>query len=402
MNERWNRLVPPRGLPTAHLGDAELVATELTGAAEKHLSNCVWCQTRRNVPTETDRDELEELLSALDASPMPAEALQLAGSFALPAALSHALEADISNAPEVEPAQLWRLVWRGHDALAVVLERNSWWVTVAPLSTDVKLADEYTAVCDADATSLGCQTAVFMRAATTVPQYTLALYLGDVQPAGVANAANELHNLHVASINQSSPQSGLPTGRPLQVDDWDRQQVLDAFREQMSWFEAATQDVIDDNGDIVGGDATADLPDGDHQSIEELLRRPGLDLMDLSTDTQIRPDRILDLTQGSGRPTPEERTSLETYFGVTISGAYPEAARRALLEIASEPTHRHLWLISNTAESGGQAPDTLRPFLEHMLTQNVAARTVNGSGHDTDAGLTAWRAYWRDKFAVMK
>src|SRR4051794_33448526 len=126
MNEGWERLVPPATAPTAHLDESELAAIELTTAAEKHLADCAWCRGRRDALSDDERGELASLLAEIDAEPAAEDALRVAASFSMPRALAELLSTDAASAPMVQPAQLWRMVWKGRDALGVVLERNSW------------------------------------------------------------------------------------------------------------------------------------------------------------------------------------------------------------------------------------------------------------------------------------
>lgn len=424
MTDRTDRLVPPAVAPTAHLGDEELTAVELSNATAKHLADCAWCQTRRDALTFEDTDDLAALLKELDAAPVPDDAIAAAGNFALPGVLASLLDADETTVPPVQPAQLWRLVWRGQDALGVVLEQNSWWVTIAPLSTDVDLADEYTAVLESDATSLRHPTAVFMRAAMTVPQFTLAHYLGDVTPDGVENASEALRTLQTACLRNSVAPDALSTGHALREDDWDRQDALDSLAELMSWFKSATTDVLDKDGSIFGSDTASGDTEaiGEEVDVVEALKKSRKELTELVERSGLEPARLLDLLQGGGKPTPNERRRLSEALGVNVTGGYTDVARLALLEIASEPAHRHLWLASNKVDEliaeeatavapwgtpkprstrARENPESLQPFLEQMFTQRVAARSVpNGGRGENDGGLAEWRAYWRDRLAM--
>lgn len=455
MTERWDRLVPPVVAPTAHLAEEELAAVELTVQAAKHVAECSWCRTQREALSNDERDELEKLLSKLDAAPAAEDVLNVASGFTVPAALASYVQADPTYAPEVAPAQLWRMAWNGQDALGVVLEKNSWWVTVAPLTTDLELADEYTAVCSADATSLSYPTAVFMRAATSVPAYTLAHFLGELHPKGVDDPVTELRRLQRACVQGIKPPDALPTGRPLQVDDWDRQEALDGLVALMSWFESATSDVLDEHGAIVGGEAedtsdyqTQDDAPGAHgrhrgestQTVDvmEALKSSKKDLRELVESTGLEPARVLDFLQGGGKPTATEREALGHALGVQVTGAYSDVARLALLEVLSEPENRNVWrawprlpyetelgddqshqhnygqgfnagyafghgvVVGPRHASEPIVMESLRPCLEQMLTQSIAARSVPDSGRGERGNVDVWRDFWRDRLAHRK
>jgi hypothetical protein len=417
MTHRWDRVTPPAETPTAHLSDSELAAVQLPAAAEKHLADCGLCRTRRGTLSDAERDFLADLLTDLGTVSAPPETLEAAATLGLPDALTAALDSDAESWPDVAPAQLWRMSWRGQDALAVVLERNSWWVTVAPLSTDVDLADEYTLVCDADATSLTHPTAVFLRAAATVPQFTLSRFLGDVRPVGVERPATELQRLNLACIQSAEPPSTVSTGPTLAVDDWDRQEALDSLVHLMRWFEAATADVLDEDGAVVGGSRPQESDDA--VNVVDLLKRTTADLPTLAESTGLQPARIVTLLQGSGKPSPEERAALGAHFGVTVAGGVTDTGRLALLEVLSEPANRNLWAQAGTATTSsqgnrssegwkreqntaeGRGPgESVRPYIEDLLTHGLAARSVADAtrGH-ADGGLEEWRAYWRDVLA---
>lgn len=418
MTHRWDRVTPPAETPTAHLSDSELAAAQLPAAAEKHLADCGLCRTRRGTLTDAERDSLADLLADLGTVSAPAETLEAAATLRMPEALTAALDSDAESWPDVAPAQLWRMSWRGQDALAVVLEHNSWWVTVAPLSTDVNLADEYTLVCDADATSLTHPTAVFLRAAATVPQFTLSRFLGDVRPVGVESPAAELQRLNLACIQSAEPPSTVPTGPKLAVDDWDRQEALDSLVHLMRWFEAATADVLDEDGAVVGG-GSRPQENVDAVDVVDLLKRTTADLPTLVESTGLQPARIVSLLQGSGKPSPEERAALGAHFGVTVAGGVTDTGRLALLEVLSEPANRDLWAHAGTATISSQrdrssegwrrergsaedrgSGESVRPYIEDLLTHGLAARSVTDAsrGH-VDGGLEEWRAYWRDVLA---
>ena len=398
MTDRWNRLLPPVSAPTAHLDDAEVAASGLDVEAEKHLANCGWCRTRYSHLSAEDRSDLAELLGALADEPIPGTTLDAAGDLAVPANLLRYLEAEPADLPAVAPAQLWRLAWGGRTQLAVTIERDSWWVTVAPVSSDVALADEYAAICDAAASSLNTDAAVFMRAATTVPLYTLAGYLGEFYPPTTDNPAAWLRELHSSAVQQTAPPSDVPTGPALDVDDWDRQEALDTLLDDMRWFAAAAVELADD--EIANTDGLQTPTGTTLASVPDLLRSPGIKMGELIAATDIEAGRLVDLQQGGSQPTADEQRALSEYFGVAVSQSEQQALRRrALLEVVSEPRCRPLWDAKDSPDP--LKTGTPRQLVDRLLNEKIAARTVAGTGRAADADLNAWRAHWRDVIAMM-
>lgn len=111
-----------------------------------------------------------------------------------------------------------------------------------PVTTDAVFADEYTVILDGDDTCLGNTSAVFGRAATTVPTLTLAQFLGDVTVNG-APARDVLEPLDGACVRGRQLELDVPTGTRLGETDWETHEFLDALQEQMQWFAAAVTDV---------------------------------------------------------------------------------------------------------------------------------------------------------------
>lgn len=403
MTERWNRLLPPVSAPTAHLYDAEIAATHLDVNAEKHLANCGWCHTRYEQVSADDRSALDALLGELATAPIRETTLEAAAALTVPTNLLHYLDANPVDIPDVAPAQLWRMAWHGRTQLAVTVDRDSWWVTVAPVSSDVALADEYTAICDASATSLNTEAAVFMRAATTVPLYALAGFLGDVHPSTTDDPSAWLHQLHHSAVQQTPPPTDVPTGPVLAIDDWDRQGALDTLLEDMRWFAAAAVEFADGDEAEEANEVSHEVPAGKAGSATELLRAPGVDVLKLANSTGIELGRLVDLAQGGGQPTPDEQRALSDHFGVAVSQSEQEVLRRrALLQVVPEPRYRALWEASTSAGSPAVLePGTLRLLVARLLNDKIAARTVAGTGRSPDADLEAWRVYWRDLLAMM-
>ena len=401
MSENWNDLVPPAWGVSKHLADGELAAADLTPAADKHLADCAWCRQGRQALSPDDRDGLAALLEQLDRVEVPKEVVQAASALALPGALIDALHTDQAEWPQVAPAQLWRLSWRGLDMLAVVLQRETWWARVAPLTTDVALADEYTYLAGEPSSILAQRTAIFLRATATVPLYTLSWYLGRVASSGNAGTAESLRRLEIACLQQSSPPADLPTGPPLAGDDWDRLEALETLSEQMGFFEAATHGIMDESGPIAG---RVDAGQENAEEASTLLRQRGVELRSLMAGTGLPAGRLTDWKSGHIPPSAEERTALTRYFHVPVKGGgHPENERLALFDLLCEPAHRNDWFASPAEPGTPQPEDRLVPFMEHLLDHPVAARTVTTHGTPgRELSREEWRNVWRDRLAINR
>lgn len=399
MSESWHDLIPPAAGLSAHLGDTELADVDLAPSTEKHLADCAWCQQRRHSLSDDRRQELASLLDELDSVDVPAAAVQAASAWSLPSALVAALQADSSLWPAVAPTQLWRMSWRGQDALAVVLERDSWWARVAPLTTDTGLADEYTFLVDETETTLSQPAAIFMRATATVPLYTLSWFIGDVASAET-DVRQALRRLEVAHLEQSPPPADVPTGSMLTPDDWDRLEALDALSEQMRWFEAATHGIVDDAGPLAG------RVDASHEAAVEastLLNQRGIGLREVADGTGLAASKILDFKSGRLQPSAHDRAALTKHFGLPVRGGHSEDERFATFEVLCEPANRHHWYGWRGRQGGASPEDCLVPFMEDFMDHPVAARSVSAqptSGQDLSR--EDWLRVVRDRLAMHR
>ena len=393
MNDWRDDLIRPPAAPSAHLDDSELIGNPRSTAAEKHLSDCAWCQRRASVAAPDD--DFSRLLEQLDAAPIDL-VLDAARGWKMPTSLRAVLAAE-GTSPPVAPSQLWSMLWQGQQSLVAVIERHGCWVKVAPVTTDVELADEYALVLAAHDTSLGVPAVVFVRARATVPLFVLDRFRGDVHVEGATLA--EMATRTERALRAGEPVVGVPTGRDLVDTDIDRLETLEALQEEMAWFEAAVIDVLDAEGDLRW------MPGGEQSAVPalpaaELLRRPGLQEADLIESTGIEPVRVLELMRGGIEPNPAEVLALRGYFGEEIGSNLGEKAHLALIEVVSEPSKRiarQRWNADHAPDAG---PETVGALIERVLQEPLAARTVTGS-HEVDGSTEAWRIYWRSRLTVL-
>lgn len=407
MTDRWGPYPGPAPLQ-AHLDDAELLDASRSGRAAKHLSDCGLCQSRLHASRVAD-DSFEALLAELDATDVSQQEITPAAGVTLPSRLVSYLQPERPAPDVIGAGQLWRLSWNGRQQLAVVLRRNAFWVDVAPVTVDTSLADEYTLILPADATSLGQPTAVYLRARGTVPLLVLDTYLGTVGASSVTETLRSLEDLigrHRAGLSseQGEPvMSGVTVGAELQVADWDRQAYQDALDEDIAWFSAAAANLVDDDGHVRGygpaghGDLNDASPDSSHAAAsaaasptvavdiaDELHRRRG-QLSEIVTATGLDPKRLLALATRKALPTPDETRVFAQAFGFHAGALVsPFPPELVLLELA-HPRFRALrerW----TRQQAGHADsyEHLGLALERILgSQLLSARTTGGRPTET-------------------
>jgi hypothetical protein len=160
---------PPVSIAGPHLLDVDLLTPSASGG--KHLAECGWCRQRQQV-AEHHRDDLDDddFLRAARRRAEAGGAAALAPATRLTPTL-HALTVDTVVREDVAVGQLWRLRWEQATELAVVLAVDRWWVTVAPVTTDVSAADEFSVLLPPTASVLSTALAACVSLECTVPLF---------------------------------------------------------------------------------------------------------------------------------------------------------------------------------------------------------------------------------------
>lgn len=386
MTDPKGRLVSPPVAPTAHLDDAEIAGVTSRPGSEKHLADCALCRSRRARFENGGAEALHHLLADLDATPVSEDAVKATSQWHIPTRLVQLLDSAPEDFPAVAPGQLWRLSWGGEQALVAIVRRDRWNVRVMPVTTDVVFADEYTVVLDEDDTCLGNTSAVFGRAATTVPTLTLAQFLGDVTVNGTP-ARDVLEPLDGACIRGRRLELDVPTGTRLGEPDWETHELLDALQEQMQWFAAAVSDVPELNDDD-DADSSADVVEIQH-ALASAARE--IDLSDLAERTGVGMGRLVDLLGGRSRPSPEEVSSLSAALGRKVSSGVSPADLAELVVAVSEPALRALRSRFNEQIEPSADPASIGPLVSRLLEEGMAART-SSSGDGEPTSRRKWQA----------
>ena len=129
---------PPVSVAGPHLLDGDLLSPAEDDS--KHLAECGWCQQRQKA-AERHHDDFsdDEFLSAARQRAESGGTAALADVTRLTPQL-HTLVQEVPVREDVAVGQIWRLRWDNTTELAVVLDIDQWWVTVAPVSTELAAA----------------------------------------------------------------------------------------------------------------------------------------------------------------------------------------------------------------------------------------------------------------------
>ncbi|GAA2392043.1 hypothetical protein GCM10010170_104600 [Dactylosporangium salmoneum] len=372
-------LNPPVAVAGAHLLDTDLLAP--SPADTKHLAECGWCQQRQQAAGHHD-DGLDE-----DAFLQAAHQRAVNGGTATLALLTtlspelRALTAASDAREDVTVGQLWRLRWRDVTELAVVVNVDRWWVTVAPVTTDVNAADEFDLILPATASVLSTDFAVCFSLESTVP---LFVFDRQVSPASrptldAERAAAQLPPPEVIKDVWRAWRRGvagpadLTYGLAVDDADLDRRELRNAVAAGFTHLSSASS--------CVPGD-----PLGDVVPLLQQIKSLGLLPAELAARSGLDMSVFLRIKKG-GRVTRDEAARLTSLLDTDIStilDANPPFDDALITEV-SRPSHRPaLRALAGTFSS---EDDQRWKMAETIAPQ--AARTV-GTAPTAGAGTTDW------------
>src|SRR5262245_36515196 len=148
-------LAQPATTADPHLLDSELTAPS-TAAQYKHLTDCGWCRERlASATAHPDLVDDDAFMAAARTRATNGGVRDLQQLTRLPAPLHAFLLPDEEGRSDVHVGELWRLRTDDATELAQVVAIDRWWVTIAPVTTDVEAADEHSVVLSETATVLG-------------------------------------------------------------------------------------------------------------------------------------------------------------------------------------------------------------------------------------------------------
>jgi hypothetical protein len=272
---------PPASIAKQHLLDGDLLAPRAHGW--KHLAECAWCRQRQQV-AERHHDDLddEEFLRAARHRAESGGAAAMAAITSLTPQL-HALVQDAPARDDVAVGQLWRLRWEDTTELAVVVDIDRWWVTVAPVTTEIGAADEFSLLLPRTASELDTDLAVCFSLECVVP-----LFIFDrlIAPASRPTLDHErakaqlpppdtLRDVWHAWRRSGSVPADLTYGIALDDGDLDRRELRSAIATSFSELSSASSCVPDDPlGEVV---PLTERVTGTGLGLSELAKASGLD-----------------------------------------------------------------------------------------------------------------------------
>ncbi|WP_433828659.1 hypothetical protein ACQP2E_04775 [Actinoplanes sp. CA-015351] len=374
-------LNPPVAIAGAHLLDTDLLAPSQAGS--KHLAECGWCQQRQRASGHYD-DGLDDdaFLQAAYQRAVDGGTAALAPLTTLSPELLE-LTAPTDARDDVAVGQLWRLRWQDVTELAVVVKVDRWWVTVAPVTTDVNAADEFSLIMPASASLLGTDFAVCFSLESTVP-----LFVFDRQ---ITPASRPTLDVHQAAAQLPPPEvikdvwrawrrgiagpAGLPYGLPVDDADLDRRELRKAVATGFTHLASAAA--------CVPGD-----PVGDVVPLLQQIKSLGLPPAEMKARSGLDVTVFVRIKKG-GRVTRDEAAQLTSLLGTdtrAILNANPPFDDALVTEI-SRPAHRPA--LRTLAGTHSSEDDQRWRMADKIAPQ--AARTVS-TASTAGAGAIDWAA----------
>jgi len=339
-----DELVPPVVAADPHLLDSDLGGT-LTKPQEKHLANCGWCRQRlTQAATHADLVDEAAFLAAARERIATGAGRALETLTTLRPAL-HALTLEHDELDDVKIGQLWRLRRCATAELALVLDRDRWWVTVAPVTTDVTAADEYSLILPETATILGVPAAVCLSLECVVPLFTFDQL---ITPAGRPRAADSGSSIQLppphtirdawhAWRRGATPPEQHSYGDPLLDEDLDRRELRNTlFAGFMPFIRA-------------GGSAMNESPRQPPAPLSVMLHELGLSPTGLTRRTKLEPEVFLRIRQG-GRVNRIEASALTAVLDTdvdTILAANPPLDDSLMVDVSRPKRRPHLQQLAH-------------------------------------------------------
>ncbi|HEX6073646.1 MAG TPA: helix-turn-helix transcriptional regulator [Micromonosporaceae bacterium] len=380
---------PPASLAGPHLLDADLLAP--TVSEGKHLAECGWCQQRQNAAEQHRRHDGdlddEEFLSAAWQRAEAGGAAALAPITRLPPQL-HALTLDADGREDVANGQLWRLRWEQATELAVVIAVDRWWVTVAPVTTDIAAADEFSLLLPPSASPLNIALAVCLSLECTVPMFVLDRQIAPAsrptinpqQAVAQLPPPETLRDVWRAWRCGTPGPANLTYGIALDEGDLDR-------RELRAVIACSFAPLAGASATIPGAD-----PLGEVVPLVQRVRDLGLRPTELASATGLSLQVLMHINRG-GRVKPAEAAKLATVLDIdirTVLDANPALDDDLITEV-SRPRHRPALRRLARAESTDE--DQQRWAMAEAVSP-TAARRVTGR---QQPGQPATTTHWAEK-----
>jgi hypothetical protein len=373
-------LNPPVAIAGAHLLDTDLLAPSPTDA--KHLAECGWCRQRQQAAGQHDDDlDDEAFLHAARQRAVGGGTAALAPFTTLTTEV-HALTLDAEAREDVAVGELWRLRWQDVTELAVVVAIDQWWVTVAPVTTDVNAADEYDIILPETASVLGTEFAACLSLESTVP---LFVFDRQITPASrpaldTGKAATQLPPPETIRDAWRAWRRGvtgpahLTFGTPVDEADLDRRELRSSIAGGFTHLAGAAS--------VIQGD-----PVGDIAPLVQQVKGLGLPPDQLAARTGLDMGVFLRIKRGR-RVTRREAAQLAPLLDTdtrTVLDANPPFDDALITEV-SRPVHRPA--LRRLAGAHSSEDDQRLEMAETVEPQ--AARTATTATTGPATGHTDW------------
>lgn len=343
-------LVPPVAAADPHLLDTDFGGA-LTEPQGKHLACCGWCQQRFSQSmTHPDLTDDAAFVAAVRERARSEDGAALMKFTTLRPEL-HLLATGHEPRDDVKAGQLWRLRWRDTTEVALAIAVDRWWVTVAPVTTDVGAADEHSIIVPATSTVLGVPAAVCFSLECVVPMFTFDQLIAQAGRAVPADGdrrtqlppPHALRDVWRAWRRGTTSPRQLTYGQSLLDGDLDRHELRATL--------AAGFMPLIGAGALAPGTAAVQPPTTLREMLECLRVPPG----ELAARSPLQPEVFRRVARG-GRVTSSEAHALACIFDTdpdTVLAANPPLDEDLVVEVCRprwRPDLRHLANLRQTSE----------------------------------------------------
>ena len=331
-----------------------------SAAIEAHYRSCVVCQA----VVADARSSLHPVRRDAVQAPMTDAPL-------IPDAVRRAMGQPRGGRPRT--GQLWRLEWDGWVTLALVLdiqgEGMDATLLVAPVTTEIEAADQYTLVVAPERSPLELPLAVWVALRTHVPLFTLDRMLGQTD---VTKYADELHGYFLEDRRYIPDAEGLSVGLAV------------VSRADARWAKR------DEVAEVIGhlSDAGEQLDENSSRGpLGELVRIHGVGAAEVGHALGLIAGASYQLLSGHVPPSEQQASLLALLLDVQPRDIlrHQQAAERDLRLAWAEPDVRDE--IDRVTAATGRSVRELRD----SGTQHVFALAARETGTEA-TGINAWKA----------
>ncbi|MEV4845087.1 hypothetical protein AB0K20_17965 [Micromonospora matsumotoense] len=366
---------PPTAAAEGHLLDGDLLSPSRTD--EKHLAGCGWCQQRQQVAALHDDDfDDEDFLKAARQRAQEGGAAAMAEPTRLAPALFALVQGETERA-DIAVGQLWRLRWEDATELGVVVDVDRWWVTVAPVTTDLAAADEFSPLFPPTVTALNVALTACISLECVVPLFVFDRQvapasrptLDATRAAAQLPSPEALRDIWLAWRRGDNPPADLVYGTALDDGDLDRRELRTTIATSFTT--------------LVGASSCAPAdPLGDVTPLAERVNNTGLALSRLAAQSGLTREVFMRIKQG-GRVTATEAEPLAQLLETdvrTVLESNPPLDDDLVMAV-SRPRHRPALraLAQHDSDERYRTEDTQRWRIAETVASQAARSVANAA-----------------------